>query len=104
MSMNKNLRNTNMCYSCEYCQQGFDHTDSLRQVAISYFICVRCCIYYKLTHANVLKLRYVENREEWRDTGMTMWFPYPMGFDEEDVSPRQTEHKRSLERSVKLYG
>jgi len=27
-----------------------------------------------------------------------------MGFDEEDVSPRRTEHERSLERSVRLYG
>ena len=93
-----------MCYPCEYCDQGFDHTDSLRQLAISYFICGRCTKYYKLTYENVSQLKYVENREEWRDTGVSIFFPFPMGFDEDDVSPNRTEYQRRIDAAVKKYG
>ena len=80
----KDLTHTNMCYRCDYCDQGFNQIYSLNQLAIEYFICDRCVKYYKLTTKSLIELRYVENRQEWDDAGWVpskLFFPYPLGFD-----------------------
>jgi len=77
------LTNTNMCYRCEYCQQGFNQIYHLQQIAIEWFICSKCRHYYNVSVEDVLSLKYVETKKEWRDTRVSIFFPYPMGFDED---------------------
>jgi hypothetical protein len=77
------LTHTNMCYRCEYCQQEFNQIYHLSQIALEYFICSDCINYYKISRDDVRNLKYVETKEEWRETRVCMFFPYPMGFDEE---------------------
>ncbi len=80
----KDLTHTNMCYRCDYCDQGFNQIHLLNQLAIEYYICDRCLKYYKLMNSDLKKLRYVENRQEWQDAGWfpsKLFFPYPLGFD-----------------------
>ena len=80
----KDLTDTNMCYRCSYCDQGFNQIYSLNQLAIEYFICDRCVKYYKLTIKDLIELRYVRDRQEWRDADSWPgkgFFPYPIGFD-----------------------
>ena len=80
----KDLTDTNMCYRCDYCDQGFNQIFAVNQLALEYFICDRCVKYYKLTIQGLIELKYVENRQEWIDA---IWFPskpffpYPIGFD-----------------------
>jgi hypothetical protein len=81
----KDLTHTNMCYRCDYCDQGFNQIFSLNQLAVEYYICDRCVSYYKLTTKGLEELRYVENRQEWNDASWfpsKLFFPYPIGFDE----------------------
>ena len=81
----KDLTYTNMCYRCDYCDQGFNQIYSLNQLAIEYFICDRCVKYYKLTIKDLIELRYVRDRQEWQDADCWPgkgFFPYPIGFDE----------------------
>jgi len=81
----KDLTDTNMCYRCAYCDQGFNQIYSLNQLAIEYFICDRCVKYYKLTIKDLIELRYVRDRQEWQDADCWPgkgFFPYPIGFDE----------------------
>ena len=81
----KDLTYTNMCYRCDYCDQGFNQIYSLNQLAIEYFICDRCVKYYKLTIKDLIELRNVRDRQEWKDAARWPnrgFFPYPIGFDE----------------------
>jgi len=80
----KDLTHTNMCYRCDYCDQGFNQIHLLNQLAIEYYICDGCLKYYKLMGSDIKKLRYVENRQEWTAAGWfpsKLFFPYPIGFD-----------------------
>ena len=80
----KDLTHTNMCYRCDYCDQGFNQIFALNQLAIEYFICDRCVKYYKLTIRALVELRYVRDRQEWDNAGWfpsKLFFPYPLGFD-----------------------
>jgi|TARA_Y100000296_G_scaffold10704_1_gene12414 hypothetical protein len=77
------LTHTNMCYRCEYCQQGFNQIYHLQQIAIEWFICSNCRHYYNVSIEDVLNLKYVETKEEWREAGVSIFFPYPMGFNED---------------------
>ena len=80
----KDLTHTNMCYRCDYCDQGFNQIFSVNQLALKYYICDRCVKYYKLTTSGLRELRYVENRQEWQDADWfpsKLFFPYPIGFD-----------------------
>jgi len=77
------LTNTNMCYRCEYCQQGFNQIYHLQQIAVEWFICSKCRHYYNVSVDDVFDLKYVETKKEWRDTKVSIFFPYPMGFDED---------------------
>ena len=43
------LTNTNMCYRCDYCDQGYNQIYWLEQIAMEYFICDNCQNYYRLT-------------------------------------------------------
>ena len=78
------LTNTNMCYRCDYCDQGYQNIYWLQQIAMEYFICDRCQKYYRLTSKDILELQYVQNRQEWKDADCWPnkgFFPYPIGFD-----------------------
>ena len=78
------LTHTNMCYRCDYCDQGYQNIYWLTQIALNYFICDNCKKYYKLTREVVDSLKYVETREEWNDAewcDSKMFFPYPIGFN-----------------------
>ena len=80
----KDLTDTNMCYRCDYCDQGYNQIYWLRQLAIEYFICDNCKEYYKLTNEDLVELKYVQNREEWQEADAWPnkgFFPYPIGFD-----------------------
>jgi hypothetical protein len=80
----KDLTHTNMTYRCDYCDQGYNQIFWLQQIALDYFICDNCKEYYKLTTQCLIELKYVENRQEWQDTGWfpsKPFFPYPIGFD-----------------------
>ena len=80
----KDLTDTNMCYRCDYCDQGFNQIFSVNQLALEYYICDRCVKYYKLTIQGLTELKYVENRQEWNDASWfpsKLFFPYPIGFD-----------------------
>ena len=80
----KDLTHTNMCYRCDYCDQGFNQIFSVNQLALEYFICDRCVKYYKLTIRALVELRYVRDRQEWQDADCWPnkgFFPYPIGFD-----------------------
>ena len=80
----KDLTDTNMCYRCDYCDQGFNQIFSVNQLALEYYICDRCVKYYKLTIQGLTELKYVENRQEWNDASWfpsKPFFPYPIGFD-----------------------
>ena len=80
----KDLTHTNMCYRCDYCDQGYNQIYWLQQIAMEYYICDRCQSYYRLTHKDLLELQYVETRQEWRDADCwpnNGFFPYPIGFD-----------------------
>ena len=80
----KDLKHTNMCYRCDYCDQGFNQIFSVNQLALEYYICDRCVKYYKLTIKCLRELRYVENRQAWQDVSWfpsKLFFPYPIGFD-----------------------
>ena len=77
----KDLTYTNMCYRCDYCDQPYQNIYWLRQLAIEYFICDNCKEYYKVSIGDLLKLQYVQNREEWNDATWNQFFPYPIGFD-----------------------
>ena len=79
----KDLTHTNMCYRCDYCDQPYQNIYWLRQLAIEYFICDNCIEYYKLTTRDLIELKYVQNRQEWKDANCSpRFFPYPIGFDE----------------------
>ena len=79
----KDLTHTNMCYRCDYCDQGYNQIYWLQQIAIEYFICDNCQRYYRLTAKDMIELQYVENRQEWKDANSSArFFPYPIGFDE----------------------
>ena len=79
----KDLTHTNMCYRCDYCDQGYNQIYWLSQIALEYFICDRCQKYYKLTVKDLIELKYVETRQEWQDADCwPRWLPYPIGFDE----------------------
>ena len=39
---------------------------------------------YKITNENIWRLKYVENMTEWRETRVSMFFPYPIGFGDDD--------------------
>jgi hypothetical protein len=41
----------------------------------------KCIDYYKITNENIWRLKYVENMTEWRETRVSMFFPYPIGFE-----------------------
>ena len=80
----KDLTHTNMCYRCDYCDQGFNQIHLLNQLAVEYYICDRCLKYYKLMTSDIKKLRYVENRQAWNEASWfpsKLFFPYPIGFD-----------------------
>ena len=80
----KDLTHTNMCYRCDYCDQGFNQIYWLHQLAVEYFICDRCVSYYKVPTRDLIELKYVENRQEWNDASWfpsKPFFPYPIGFD-----------------------
>ena len=80
----KDLTDTNMCYRCDYCDQGFNQIFAVNQLALEYFICDRCVKYYKLTIQGLIELKYVENRQEWNDASWFPskgFFPYSIGFD-----------------------
>ena len=80
----KDLTHTNMCYRCDYCDQGYNQIYWLRQLAIEYFICDNCKEYYKLTVEDLVELKYVQNRQEWQEADAWPnkgFFPYPIGFD-----------------------
>ena len=76
----KDLTHTNMCYRCDYCDQGYNNIYWLAQIGLQFFICHKCQDYYKLSWEDQLKLRYVETMEEWRETDVSIWFPTPVGF------------------------
>ena len=77
------LTHTNMCYRCDYCDQGFNQIFMLHQLALEYFICSKCKEYYKATFRDLIELKYVETRQEWQDADCwPRWLPYPIGFDE----------------------
>ena len=80
----RDLTNTNMCYRCDWCTTGFNQIFWLRQIAIEYYICDKCIDYYKITNENIWRLKYVENMTEWRETRVSMFFPYPIGFGDDD--------------------
>ena len=80
----KDLTHTNMCYRCDYCDQGFNQIHLLNQLAIEYYICDRCRKYYTLMAKDIRELRYVENRQEWQNADWfpsKLFFPYPLGFE-----------------------
>jgi len=77
----KDLTHTNMTYRCDYCDQGYNQIYHLNQLAIEYFICHKCIGYYKITREDIRNLKYVEDRIEWRKTGVSSFFPTPIGFD-----------------------
>ena len=80
----KDLTDTNMCYRCSYCDQGYQNIYWLQQIAIEYFICDNCQRYYMLTAKDMVELQYVQNRQEWKDADCWPgkgFFPYPIGFD-----------------------
>ena len=80
----RDLTNTNMCYRCDWCTTGFNQIFWLRQIAIEYYICDKCIDRYKITNENIWRLKYVENMTEWRETRVSMFFPYPIGFGDDD--------------------
>ena len=78
------LTHTNMCYRCDWCDQGYNQIYWLEQIAMEYFICDRCQKYYRLTAKDLIELKYVQNRQEWQDADCWPnkgFFPYPIGFD-----------------------
>ena len=80
----KDLTHTNMCYRCDYCDQGYNQISVLQQIALKYFICNNCQRYYRLTTHDLIELKYVQTRQEWRDADCWPnkgFFPYPIGFD-----------------------
>ena len=80
----KDLTHTNMCYRCDWCDQGYNKIFMLCKIACQYFICDRCQKYYRLTVKDMLELQYVQNRQEWKDADCwpgNGFFPYPIGFD-----------------------
>ena len=80
----KDLTHTNMCYRCDWCDQGYNQIYWLQQIAMEYFICDNCQRYYRLTTQDMIELQYVQNRQEWKDASWfpsKPFFPYPIGFD-----------------------
>ena len=80
----KDLTHTNMCYRCDYCDQGYNQISVLQQIALKYFICNNCQRYYRLTAKDLIELKYVENRQEWQDADWfprKLFLPYQIGFD-----------------------
>ena len=76
----KDLTDTNMCYRCDYCDQGYNQIFMLAQIGLQFFICHKCQDYYKLSWNDQLELKYVETREEWRELAPN-FFPTPVGFN-----------------------
>ena len=54
------LTHTNMCYRCDWCDQGYNRIIHLNQVGVEYFMCDRCRSYYKLTWSQLDRLKYIE--------------------------------------------
>ena len=80
----KDLTHTNMSYRCDYCDQGYNQIYWLQQIAMEYFICDNCQRYYRLTTQDLIELKYVQTRQEWKDADCWPnkgFFPYPIGFE-----------------------
>ena len=77
------LEHTNMCYRCDYCDQGYNRIIYLEQVGMEYYMCDNCRDYYKVSYSDARKLQFVETREDWVDA-IGIWVPMPLGFADHD--------------------
>ena len=76
------LTHTNMCYRCDWCDQGYNRIIHLNQVGVEYFMCDRCRSYYKLTWSQLDRLKYIERRKQWVSI-VGLWVPWPWHGDDE---------------------
>ena len=74
------LEHTNMCYRCDWCDQGYNRIIWLTQLAIEYFMCDNCRERYDVTYEQCRRLRYIESRREWTSI-VGLWVPWPWHWD-----------------------
>jgi hypothetical protein len=77
------LKHTNMCYRCDWCDQGYNRIIYLAQVGLDYFMCDRCREYYKVSYSDAKRLQFVTSKREWI-SAVGLWVPDPFWRKDDD--------------------